>query len=120
MARSGARRRAIRAAGSAAWISASDRDQIYAAALERLRAAGHVYSCDCTRKNIAEDADGVFPEKRYSGHCRKRGLVAGRGVGIRLMLEDGEECFTDLLLGSQSQEPARQCGDLLLRDRLGN
>jgi glutamyl-tRNA synthetase/glutamyl-Q tRNA(Asp) synthetase len=35
------------------------------------------------------------------------------------MLQDGEEQFTDLLLGDQRQNPARQCGDLLLRDRLG-
>lgn len=32
----------------------------------------------------------------------------------------GAECFTDALLGTQRQEPAAQCGDLLLRDRLGN
>jgi glutamyl-tRNA synthetase/glutamyl-Q tRNA(Asp) synthetase len=32
----------------------------------------------------------------------------------------GSERFDDLRLGPQEQEPARQCGDLLLRDRLGN
>src|SRR4030095_356210 len=31
-----------------------------------------------------------------------------------------EETFTDLLRGEQRQDPSRQCGDLLLRDRLGN
>ncbi|MBK6781918.1 MAG: hypothetical protein IPG75_20625, partial [Gemmatimonadetes bacterium] len=28
--------------------------------------------------------------------------------------------FHDLRLGTQHQEPAAQCGDLTLRDRLGN
>ena len=32
----------------------------------------------------------------------------------------GTERFDDLLLGSQEQTPASQCGDLLLRDRDGN
>jgi glutamyl-tRNA synthetase/glutamyl-Q tRNA(Asp) synthetase len=32
----------------------------------------------------------------------------------------GEEAFTDLILGPQRQNPSLQCGDLLLRDRLGN
>jgi glutamyl-tRNA synthetase/glutamyl-Q tRNA(Asp) synthetase len=30
------------------------------------------------------------------------------------------ETFNDLRLGPQSQDPASQCGDLLIRDRLGN
>jgi len=44
---------------------------------------------------------------------------AGRGRGIRVVLERGEERFEDALLGEQRQEPAGQCGDLLLCDRLG-
>jgi glutamyl/glutaminyl-tRNA synthetase len=35
-------------------------------------------------------------------------------------VEEGNELFTDLLLGPQSQQPARQCGDLLVRDRADN
>jgi glutamyl/glutaminyl-tRNA synthetase len=35
-------------------------------------------------------------------------------------IEPGAEEFTDLLCGVQRQEPALQCGDLLIRDRLGN
>jgi len=37
-----------------------------------------------------------------------------------VVLPDGVEAFEDLRLGRQSQRPARQCGDLLIRDRLGN
>jgi glutamyl-tRNA synthetase/glutamyl-Q tRNA(Asp) synthetase len=35
-------------------------------------------------------------------------------------LPDATETFTDARLGEVAQVPARQCGDLLLRDRLGN
>jgi glutamyl-tRNA synthetase/glutamyl-Q tRNA(Asp) synthetase len=35
-------------------------------------------------------------------------------------LGPGVEAFDDLAMGPQSQHPATQCGDLLVRDRLGN
>jgi glutamyl-tRNA synthetase/glutamyl-Q tRNA(Asp) synthetase len=41
-------------------------------------------------------------------------------VNWRLRLEPGEEHFDDLLCGPQQQEPARQCGDVAIRDRKGN
>jgi glutamyl-tRNA synthetase/glutamyl-Q tRNA(Asp) synthetase len=36
------------------------------------------------------------------------------------VIDAGEETFTDLRLGPQTQDPSRQCGDLLIRDRRGN
>jgi glutamyl-tRNA synthetase/glutamyl-Q tRNA(Asp) synthetase len=36
------------------------------------------------------------------------------------MMEPGLEQFTDMLLGEQEQDPHAQCGDMLLKDRLGN
>jgi glutamyl/glutaminyl-tRNA synthetase len=35
-------------------------------------------------------------------------------------MDPGIETFDDVRLGRQKQEPASQCGDLLLRDRSGN
>jgi glutamyl-tRNA synthetase/glutamyl-Q tRNA(Asp) synthetase len=35
-------------------------------------------------------------------------------------MDDEDETFDDLRLGRQSQNPAAQCGDLLIRDRIGN
>jgi glutamyl-tRNA synthetase/glutamyl-Q tRNA(Asp) synthetase len=35
-------------------------------------------------------------------------------------MDPGAETFIDGLCGPQSQDPSRQCGDLLIRDRLGN
>jgi glutamyl/glutaminyl-tRNA synthetase len=39
---------------------------------------------------------------------------------VRVVIQTGVERFTDAKLGGQEQEPALQCGDLLLRDRSGN
>ena len=90
----------------------SDRGDIYRDALDRLRRTHHVYACDCSRKHIAGE--------RYDGFCRDRGLTPASGRGLRVRIGDGVETFEDLLLGAIEQEPARQCGDLLLHDRDGN
>ena len=60
-------------------------------------------------------------EVRYPGTCREAGLPLGApGVGTRAVLPADAVRFTDLLLGDQEQVPAQQCGDLLLRDAMGN
>jgi glutamyl/glutaminyl-tRNA synthetase len=97
----------------------SDRGAVYAAALDALRAQGLVYGCDCTRRRTGQlpRRDG---EARYDNHCRHRGLPLDAGIGWRVRLEPGLERFDDRALGPQVQDPAAQCGDLLVRDRLGN
>ncbi len=98
----------------------SDGGAAYAAAVESLRARGHtLYACDCSRKTDASAPDGSAA-RAYGGRCRDRGLEPGPGRGLRVGIAPGMEEFADLRLGSCRQEPARQCGDLLLRDRLGN
>jgi glutamyl-tRNA synthetase/glutamyl-Q tRNA(Asp) synthetase len=57
---------------------------------------------------------------RYPGTCRDRRLPLAEGAGWRLRLPQGVEVFEDALLGRQEQSPAGQCGDMLIRDRLGN
>lgn len=98
----------------------SDSGGAYAAAVEQLAATHHVYGCGCSRRTIARTVDDVFGEEsRYPGRCRHLGLMPGPGLGTRVEFAPGPERFDDLLLGPQVQEPDRQCGDLLLRDRLG-
>ena len=99
----------------------SDREAVYRDALDRLLAQDLVYACDCTRRTMAAagSADGAS-ELRYTGACRDRGLPLEDGVGWRVRLPGGVETFDDALLGRQTQSPAEQCGDLLIRDRLGN
>jgi glutamyl/glutaminyl-tRNA synthetase len=100
----------------------SERHDRYVVAVERLRSLGHViYACDCSRKDLArEGGDAPDRETPYGGRCRSRGLDPGPGRGLRLRLGPGPERFSDLRLGPQVQDPAAQCGDLLIKDRLGN
>ena len=98
----------------------SDSDAVYREALGRLRRGHNVYRCVCTRKDLA-------------AHCpqAKRANASTRGAAARRTIRAapltacgwngaaGEESFEDGFLGPRKQEPARQCGDLLLRDRHG-
>lgn len=90
----------------------SDRAAIYQAALVPLIDRGLVYACDCSRKQLEAP--------RYTGRCRDRGLPLADGVGWRVKLEPREERFVDGRRGPQRQTPSEQCGDVLIRDRLGN
>jgi glutamyl/glutaminyl-tRNA synthetase len=109
----------------------SDRHAHYQRAAQTLIARGLVYGCTCTRRDIeaaggvAQDLDGAGPtgdtrEPRYPGTCRARGLPLDSRVGWRLVVERGVVRFHDVVHGPSSQDPSAQCGDLLLRDRLGN
>jgi glutamyl/glutaminyl-tRNA synthetase len=103
----------------------SERDEIYRHALAPLIAAGLVYGCRCTRTQLSENAADsgagqTSAERRYPGTCRHERIALEDGVGWRLVIEPGEEAFDDAILGPQVQDPGAQCGDLLLRDRLGN
>ena len=103
-------------------VRQSERGAIYEEALDRLRAHGLVYACDCSRAEIAEaNAGGLkAAELLYPGTCRDRGLADAPGVGLRIRLQPSVERFVDLRLGPQEQRPSEQCGDLLARDRDGN
>jgi glutamyl-tRNA synthetase/glutamyl-Q tRNA(Asp) synthetase len=90
----------------------SDREARYGEALARLVAAGRVYACACSRREVGGE--------RYPGRCRSRGLPLAAGHGLRVRLDDEPETASDLALGTLVQQPARQCGDLLVRDRDGH
>jgi glutamyl/glutaminyl-tRNA synthetase len=100
----------------------SDRDPIYCESFEILRNQGLVYACDCSRRLAAQSAapGDESPELRYTGRCRDKHLPLIDGYGWRLRMDPGVEEFDDGRLGRQRQDPAQQCGDVLLRDRHGN
>jgi glutamyl-tRNA synthetase/glutamyl-Q tRNA(Asp) synthetase len=102
----------------------SDRDLEYRAAAATLASRGLLYACDCSRREIessmpAASVAGVR-ELHYAGRCRTRRLPLEEALAWRLQMADGAEDFEDALCGPQRQTPAQQCGDLLIRDRLGN
>ena len=102
----------------------SDNSDRYRAAVTRLSQLTPVYACECSRQAIVstlgEDAPGGGEEARYPGTCRETNLAFESRRGIRAILPEEPISFADLRLGTISQTPARQCGDLLLNDSTGN
>jgi glutamyl-tRNA synthetase/glutamyl-Q tRNA(Asp) synthetase len=102
----------------------SDQDRAYGRAVLHLGRQSPVYACRCSRADIAArlEADGLteWDELCYPGTCRELRLPPTQGLGLRVTLPGETISFTDLRLGDQSQTPALQCGDLLLRDANGN
>ncbi|KAF7598404.1 MAG: tRNA glutamyl-Q(34) synthetase GluQRS [Candidatus Dactylopiibacterium carminicum] len=93
----------------------SHRSEAYTAALERLRAAGHVYPCACTRREIADSAllapDGAH---RYPGTCRT-GLPPGRSPRAwRLRCPPGLIAWHDAVQGTQAEDVNAAVGDFVL------
>ena len=100
-------------------VRQSERGNVYDAALERLRTAGLIYACECSRTGIAA-ASQAGQELRYPGTCRDKNLPEQPGLGVRVRMEPSVERFDDVRHGPQQQRPFEQCGDLLVRDRDGN
>jgi glutamyl-Q tRNA(Asp) synthetase len=88
-------------------VRQSERSGLYAAALERLLAAGHAFECHCSRSDLA------------GTHGIHRRCVPGRrrpDPAIRLRVPDGTAIvFDDLLQGPYRQDVARDVGDFVLR-----
>lgn len=90
-------------------VRQSERLAGYQAALERLRDAGLVYPCWCTRAEIREAASAphaALPEGAYPGTCRDlpaaeatRRAASGRPPALRVRAGGAVERFTDRLRG---------------------
>ncbi len=95
----------------------SQRHAAYQAAFDALAAAGLVYACGCTRREIADSAP-VHPdsgERPYPGTCRD-GLAPGREPRAwRVRMPPGVRCFEDRWMGRQCQDVAAEVGDIVLR-----
>lgn len=102
-------------------VRQSERDAIYRKALQRLIDRELVFACECSRQAI-QDAGGETGagELRYPGTCRDKDLPLTDGTGWRVRMDPGVERFFDEALGPQEQDPSRQCGDVLVRDRHNN
>ena len=101
----------------------SDSDAVYEEVLNSIGRDHHVYRCRCSRRQLAAGAEvSATGERVYPGTCRGAQHAADAPHGLRLAwaADAPPEEFTDGLLGSQCQRPERQCGDLLVKDRLGN
>jgi glutamyl-Q tRNA(Asp) synthetase len=93
----------------------SRRTERYEAALESLRAAGRVFGCRCTRREIADSVLSSDRARRYPGTCRG-GLPPGVAARAwRFRVEHGEIRFADRLQGEYAQDVDAEVGDFLLR-----
>ena len=93
----------------------SARQDRYAAALDALRGAGHLYPCGCTRREVADSALPGIEGPVYPGTCRS-GLPPGRAARawrVRTVPEPIE--FVDELQGRQQQRIEHEVGDFILR-----
>jgi glutamyl/glutaminyl-tRNA synthetase len=100
-----------------------DNGPAYAAALDDLAGRGLVYGCACGRSTFRDWA--ASHGRPWSGPGCPGGCSASRlerdapGITWRVALGDGDEAWTDLVLGPQRGRPAGP-GDLPARDRHGN
>jgi glutamyl-Q tRNA(Asp) synthetase len=111
-------------------VRQSERDAIYRAALQPLIDRELVYGCTCTRAEIASGTGSPSTplrasrepgaEARYANTCRDKEIPLTDTVGWRVRMDPGAERFFDEYLGPQQQDPSEQCGDVLVRDRMGN
>lgn len=119
-------------------ISQSARRPLYRAALAQLHAAGFIYPCTCSRKDVAAAAsaphEGDAPrvpafddEPLYPGTCRPENLPPGSpllaprspaqwaGVNWRFRVPDGEAiAFVDGHFGAQHAVAGHDFGDFLV------
>jgi glutamyl/glutaminyl-tRNA synthetase len=101
----------------------SQRGPLYRAALARLHAAGRIYPCSRSRRDVIEaagapheggpDDEPVYPAAFRPGPGEPLPPLGERiGVNWRLRVPDGEELFfEDSRLGRQSAVPGRDFGD---------
>lgn len=97
----------------------STRGAAYGEALSRLQAAGLVYPCGCSRKDIeahwaargvAHQADA---ERVYPGTCR--GGLAGQAARAMRFRAEGVVQWHDRRAGAQRQDVAAAVGDFILQ-----
>ena len=92
----------------------------YADRLIALEADGLAYPCRCSRADVERaQPGGDGAEPRYPGTCRTAGVPPDETPARRVTIADGLESFDDLRLGPQTQRPAVDVGDVLVRDRHG-
>lgn len=93
----------------------SRRADAYAEAIERLHAAGALYACGCSRREIADSSVRGIDGLIYPGTCRA-GLPPGREArALRVRTEGARVAFDDRWQGRIECDLAREIGDFVVR-----
>ncbi len=93
----------------------SQRTAYYQAALERLSSAGLVYSCACSRRDLASCPRGRDGSPIHPGTCRDGARSTGRPCALRLCVNDAPIFFRDAIQGECRQRLDREVGDFVIR-----
>jgi glutamyl-tRNA synthetase len=101
--------------------SQSDRIELYRAAFFRLRNAGSLYPCTCSRQDVLRALQAPHQgeeEPVYPGTCRLKSIheiPSGARVNWRFRVPDGSAVqFHDLSYGPQSFTAGRDFGDFVV------
>ena len=95
----------------------STRAPLYEAAFSRLQAAGSVYGCTCSRKDVEEviEAQAGWPAGVYPGTCA-RGTMPGKPIrAYRMQVADQRLGFVDRAAGRYEQDLKSEVGDFVIR-----
>ena len=103
----------------------TERAPRYGEVLEQLIAAGLIYPCTCSRREVAEAASAPHEQAIldlppmegaiYPGTCRTRTAFETNGVfAWRWRFAAGEVVWEDEVLGRQVAHPERQLGDFVI------
>lgn len=93
-------------------IYQTDQTELYQQALEQLVSKSLIFPCLCSRKQLIEAGSLIYP-----GTCRSRSLPEREAHALRLIAEDIDIDFEDAIMGRQSQNIGRQCGDFIIKRR---
>lgn len=91
----------------------SQRLDAYRAAFERLREAGQLFPCACSRKELADSAMAPDGSRVYPGTCRE-GLPPGRAARAWRVRVSSSLEFNDAVQGPQCEDLARDVGDFVV------
>lgn len=91
----------------------STRLESYQAVFERLRAAGDLFPCACSRSEMADSALARDGSRIYPGTCRD-GMPTGRSARAWRVRADGHIAFKDRIQGLQQEDLARDVGDYVV------
>ncbi len=100
----------------------SQRQQRYDEALAALSAAGHLYACECSRREMADSAVAGIDGLIYPGTCRHKGLAltgSASPTATRFAVAAAPVVFRDRLQGMVSQRLDTEVGDFVVRRRDG-
>lgn len=97
----------------------SSRLERYQHALSVLQAAGQLYACRCSRKELAEYRARTPKGPAYPGTCRNAKLSKDSGWALRFKVPPGELVVSDRLQGEWREDVAISCGDFIVQRRDG-